>query len=466
MSTLFGMLNVGRSALTTHKLSMSVTGNNIANAATVGYVKQQVNVDPADVVRGQRGQSFGNGVTAASISRSFDSFTFNRILTEQAKTNYLTIQSNEMTAIEGAFNEASESGLRQSMSDFFSALSSLSANPNGTSERTVVLSTGESLSRRFNSLADTLNGARQGLDQKISEEVVSINQAASQIALLNRQIAAAEASGSSASNLRDQREVLARQLSESANITVAEQSNGAYTVHIAGQVLVQDDQYNTLVTQPDPANSNLQSVLIQSGSTTRDLTTLLSGGNLGGALSLRDSTIVGYQSDLDNLAFTLVNQFNTQHAAGFDQTGAAGGNFFAPLGAVANAASLISLDANVIDQPDKIAASSAAASIPGDNGNAILLYQLNEQALVSGTYTFSESALVQASLVGADSQKLEDNLAFQSKVLTELDAIKDSVSGVSTDEEATNMLKYQGAYEAAARFISAVQDMMNTLMQM
>lgn len=466
MSSMYGLLSLGRSALSTQKLNIATTGNNIANMANPAYAKQRVEVASNDIVHVGGGLYTGTGVSSKSISRSFDSFTYQRILSEQSRTSFYEAQKSEATAIEGAFNESADGGLRQAMSDFFSGVSQVSANPEGSSERTVVLSNAETLVNRFHSLAQTMNDAVSSADQKVAEDATSINEAAREIALLNRQIAAAEASGSSAGNLRDRREELTRTLATRANITVSEATNGSYTVHIADQILVQDDSYNQLVTTPDPANNNLLGVYLQMGSEQRDLTTSITGGTMGGNLRMRDVTVPGYQTELDNLAFTLVNSFNTQHQAGFDQNGVAGGDFFNPLGVAAGAASLISLSANVEGLPENFAASGTAAAVPGDNANAILLYQLNDQALVSGLYTFSESALVQSSQAGMDASGLDTNLSYQTRVLGELDALQESISGVSSDEEATNMLKFQSAYESAARFISAVQEMMDTLMRL
>ncbi|MFM7201095.1 MAG: flagellar hook-associated protein FlgK [Myxococcota bacterium] len=464
--SMYAMLNMGRTALSTQKLNLSIAGNNIANAATPGYVKQRLEVTARNPVQLRGAHTVGTGVTSTEISRSFDQFTFQRVLTEQSSTSFYGAQQAQLAALESAFNESSTGGLRTGLSDFFTAVSAVSANPEGASERNVVLGNAETVVNRFHNLATALEEARSSLDTDVQHVAGTVNEAAREIALLNTQIAAVEASGGTAGNLRDRREQLVRALAETANITVSESTTGSYSVHIADLVLVQEGEYNTLVTQPDPANSNLSNVLLDNGTVQMDLTSRLSGGSLGGMLQLRDSTLVGYQTELDNLAFTLVNDFNTQHQAGFGLDGVGGRDFFTALGTANNAAALISLDAGMVGNPDAFAASSTATGIPGDNLNAIALYELNNQALVSGTYTYTESALVQSSQVGMDRQTVDTNVEYQTRVLSELNTLQESISGVSTDEEATNLMKFQSAFESAARFISTVQEMMNTLMKL
>lgn len=467
MTTINGLLNTGRGALSAQKLALSVTGNNIANAASSTYTRQRLELSPTQVVtRGQGGQILSHGIAAGNVTRAFDNFTQGRILSEQSRSSFFSAQSSQTTAIEGMYNEAAEGGLRQSIDSYFSAVASVSASPEGTSERTVVLSNAETMAQRFHSVARSLSDARVALDNSVEESVRTVNELASELALLNQQIAMAEAGGGSAGNLRDRRESLVRQLAEEGNIAITETLSGSYTIHFADQVLVQEDRYNTLSAVPDPANGNLSDVVMNLSGASIDIGNTLTGGKLGGYLAMRDTTIVGYQTDLDNLAFDLINNVNTVHQAGFGLDGVSGRDFFTPLGTATNAAALISVDAAMVGQPDRLAASASAATLPGDNTNAVAWYQLSEQALVSGTYTFSQSASVQSSLVGADARALENSLEYQKVALSELQALKESISGVSTDEEATNMLKHQSAFEAAARFVSTVQKMMDTLLQL
>lgn len=467
MTTINGLLNTGRGALSAQKLALSVTGNNIANAASSTYTRQRLELSPSQVVtRGQGGQILSHGISAGNVTRAFDNFTQGRILSEQSRSSFFSAQSSQTTAIEGMYNEAAEGGLRQSIDSYFSSVAEVSANPEGTSERTVVLSNAETMVQRFHSVARSLSDSRVAIDDSVEESVRTVNELASELALLNQQIAMAEAGGGSAGNLRDRRESLVRQLAEEGNIAITETLSGSYTIHFADQILVQEDKFNTLSAVPDPANGNLSDVVMNLSGASLDIGNSLTGGKLGGYLAMRDTTIVGYQTDLDTLAFDMVNNVNTVHQAGFGLDGVTGRDFFTPLGAVANAASLISVDAAMVGQPDRLAASASAATLPGDNTNAVAWYQLNEQALVGGTYTFSQSAAVQSSLVGADARALENSMEYQKVALSELDALKESISGVSTDEEATNMLKHQSAFEAAARFVSTVQKMMDTLLQL
>jgi len=465
MPSISSLLNTGRNAMSTHKLAIAVTGNNIANAATPGYVRQRLDATTDISVRSARNTVLGTGVKAEAVKRSFDTFTYERIVKEDGKLGFYAAQQPELEALNAAYNEISSGGLGTSIGAFFAAINVVASNPEGAAEREVVLGAGETVARRFNELASALQSARIDLDERVQGSMDAINNAAGTIAVLNAKIATAEATGSDAGNLRSQREVLIRQIASEASTTIEETDTGSVTVRIGGRVLVQEETAYQLVGVPDPLNDGLRDVYLDDGSQLQNLTNVLTGGELGGALSLRDATIPEYQTALDELAYALATEFNVQHQAGYGLDGVTGRDFFDPPGAVAGAASSMALSASVVGDGDAFAASATPTGLPGDNQNAILLYQLSEQNLVGGATTFAQSAFLQGGQVGVDTKTAGDEVEFQTQLLNELEQVQESISGVSIDEEATNLLKYQNAYQAAGRFMTVVQEMMDTLMR-
>ncbi len=466
MASLFSSLSIGHSGLSTHQSAIAVVGNNMANAATPGYSRQTVVIGTKPMIQVAGGQYSGSGAQVDEIHRSFDRFTYERILQEKTRSGYYQAQQPDLNVLNAAYNESATGGLSQAVNDFFSSINGLVSNPEGSTERDSTLSAADSLINRFHSLASSLSASREALNERVLVSVDIINEAASQIAELNGQIASLEGGGAVASTLRDERDQLIKALSNEANINIHEEDTGSVTVFLANQVLVRGERSSSLVAEEDPLNRNYVNVVLQGNDVDRDITDKITGGALGGALSLRDTTLPGYQEELDTLAYTLAVEFNAQHQAGYGLDGVNGRDFFAPPGSVSGAAARLQLSSDVAGNPDAIAASLTPGGISGDNGNAILLYQLSEKKLVEGNATFAESAIAQASQVGNDARFVNGEVSYQRQILGELEQIEQSVSGVSIDQEATDLVKYQSAYQASARFVSTVREMLNTLMQL
>ena len=182
------------------------------------------------------------------------------------------------------------------------------------------------------------------------------------------------------------------------------------------------------------------------------------------SLASRDAHIPAYLGRLDELAFGLAQAVNTAHQAGFDLNGAPGQAFFAPPAGIAGAAASLQLDAAIDGNPALVAASGSGA--PGDNAAARTLADLRNARVIGGTATFNESWAQLVYRVGTDTQTALAEQRSRHEVVSQVARLRDQVSGVSLDEESANMLKYQRAYEANARFFSTVDSVLDTLMQL
>ena len=466
MTSLNGMLGIGERALTTHMMSISVAGNNIANAATPGYCRQTLGLRPVLGGESTQGIVFGQGVNAGALSRAFDGFTYSNILKEQSWSGYYGTQSVELQGLNAIVNEGSTGGLNEAIGSFFSCFAALGSSPDSSAEREVTLDKGAALVSRFNMLSDEFKRSRLSLDGRVGEAVDNINNLVKEIAGLNLKITSAESGDNIAGNLRDQRDVLLQELADEVDITLHEDENGMVSVSIADRELIQGGVFHELVARADSENEELLAVGIKSGNVTHDITRRISGGSLGGALTMRDSTVVEYQDDLDALTFSLITTFNAQHRAGYGLDGTGGRDFFAPVTGISGAAGSLALSSDVEGNVEAIAASATADGVPGDGDNAILLYQLSEQKLLEGGRTFSGGAIALAGRIGSDTQFVESEIELHEQFMLGLQEIQQSVSGVSIDEESANLLMYQTAYEAAARYMGVIQELMDTLLRL
>lgn len=463
INTFFG-LEIGRKALQAQQRALEVTAHNIANANTEGYTRQQPvfsTTTPYSLPAFNRpliaGQ-VGTGVYIQEIRRLRDSFIDAQFRKETTATGYWEVKEDVLNKLEAIINEPSDVGLRSVWDQFWQALQDLSLQPESMAVRSLVRERGIALADTFNHLDRQLSDLAQDLDSSVRVKIEEINNLAAQIAELNGQIVKIEVSGDKANDLRDKRDLLIDQLARLVNIEVVEppDQHGAVVISVGGRVLVMNQQAYALKALDNTGNfgyadvvwaDNLQPVF-------------LSGGSLKALLEMRDGEINGpggFRALLDKLAASLISAFNTIHAAGFGLDGSTGNNFFTGTGA-----GDIALDPTILASLDKIAAASEAAGLPGDGSNALRLAQLKHQAVI-GSDTFDDYLRGFTAQLGVKSQGAKRMVTNQELLLAELTNRRQSVSGVSLDEEMTNMIRFQHAYNAAARLITAIDEMLDTL---
>ena len=293
--------------------------------------------------------------------------------------------------------------------------------------------------------------------------MAEINALAAQIAEVNLAYGAV-APGQQSLHLKDQLTALVHQLSELVDVDVLERPSGAVDITFGqGRALVVGQFTYALEAVPGPPNS-LSAIMAGD----RDVTAEITGGRLSGALAARDTFIPDYMTRLDELAYEVVQQVNTAHNAGFDLLGAAGGDFFsfsqAPVG-TAGAARAMRVDAAVAADGRLIAA--AGVALAGDNATARAIAQLRDARVLDGnTATMLEGWSQLAYRVGRDVRTAEDARDSRHEIVRQVEALRDQVSGVSLDEEAAKMLKFQRAYEANAKFFTVIDETLMTLLSL
>ena len=461
MSNIYGLLNIGSSALLTQQKAIDITGNNIANVNTPGFSRQRLNIKQNSPVRID-GQTMSTGVTAdISIQRFYDKFLGAQLIGENETLGRWEAQKQALEKVELMFDDSGGNGLSNAMSEFFNSWQDLSNNPSGVAERSSLVSAGQYLAATFNQVYNNLSKLQGDIDTHVSNIVGDVNEMTDRIAELNRKVTQVEVTGHNANDFRDERDQLVFEMSKLIDIQSFEDGDGNINVMVGNGKPLVDGATTWDLTTAD--NGGVQDVFwnASDGSTTVNITSQLSGGELKGWIDTRDGLITGYLVQLDTLADTVRTSVNGLHALGFDLNGVAGGQFFTGTGAVN-----IAVNSTIVADTDLIAAAGAGEGLPGGNSTAIAIANLQSAATMAGSSTFDEYYSSLVGRVGADVQAADFNQVHQATMVQNLEQYRQEVSGVSLDEEMVNLIQFQQAYNAAAKLITTADDMMDTLMGM
>jgi flagellar hook-associated protein 1 len=452
MGSLSGSMSIALSALLNNQEALDVTSNNIANQNTQGYTRQRVNFSESATV--QLGSlQFGTGAQIDNIQSVRDQVLDFRINSETQTQSALDSFLTPMQQVQSSFNEAAGTGLQSSISGFFSSLSQLSTNPSSVPLRQSVLTAGQNLAGSFNTAANNLNTLRASTDQQIPTIVQQVNTLAQSVAQLNIRISQSQAEGQNTGALEDQRQQVIQQMSQLINISMIQNNDGSIGISTAlGAALVVGGQEFNLQVAAN-ASTGQNAILSSTG---KDLTANIDGGQLGGLLRVRDQGIPALTGQLDTLANSIATAVNNTQTAGFDLNSAAGQNFFTIPATVAGAAQSIQVN---LSDPSQVAASLNGSS--GDNSNVLAMSQLQNQNIVAGDTPLNFYSNTVAQL-GSSIQQATAQSNAQDLVVQQLQTQRNSVSGVSLDEEATNLIQFQRAYQAAARVVNVVDELTQT----
>src|SRR5208337_1131004 len=453
MSSLNASLASALSGLSADQGAIATTTNNVANVNTPGYSRQVpvlVSSDPVELDP----LTIGTGVTLQSIESIRDPLLEAQIQQQsQGQGQYSTLAS-ALQQTQVSFT-SSTGDIGTEISNFFDSVNQLSTNPSDLSLRQAVLTAAGNLATSFNNTANTLTQQQTSLDLNLVQTVGQINQLSGQIAQLNNQISNLTNLGESAGSFIDQRQQAIDQLSSLVNVSVIPSDNSLTLTTGNGSPLVVGQQAFQLQTQVEP--SGLHDITSQGN----DITSQITSGQLGGTLQARDQHIAALKGQLDTLAAGLATAVNTVQANGFDLNGVAGTNLFNPPPAgVTGAAASLSV---AITNPSLIAASSDGTA--GSNGNAQALYALSGQGIIAGQSPADYYSGVVFN-VGNDASNASAEQSASALVLQQLNDQRSSVSGVSLDEEAANLVQYQNAYNASAQVITTINDLLYTTINM
>jgi flagellar hook-associated protein 1 FlgK len=451
MGGLTTSLLTGLQALETSQAALDATSNNIANANTAGYTREVAETsENAESL--SAGTVTGGGVTLEGLQSVRDELLNMQVQQQTSLQSGASTESSLLTQLQTVFTTNGED-LATTLSSFSSSLAQLSANPGVAAVQQAVVTSGQDLAQSFNTIANALTSTQTAADQQVTSTVSQINTLSAQIAQLNTQLTPTVVASQNGGTIEDQRDQLVQQLSQLTGITVSQSSDGEVITTGNGSPLVMGGQSYNL--QTTTGMNGFQQVLDSSGN---NITSSIQGGQLGGAIQIRDQVVPGYLNSINTLATQFGDAFNAAQEEGYDSSGNAGQAFFTVPST--NAAAGISV---AITSGSQVAASSDGSS--GSNGNVANLSAALTNALPSGeSATNAYSSLVYQ--VGSDTSNASDQSSAISQSLLQLTDQQSSVSGVSIDEETTNLIRYQTAYEAAARIVSTIQALSTVTLDM
>jgi flagellar hook-associated protein 1 len=446
--SLTSSLNTAVTSIGAFTAAIQTTSNNISNASTPGYSRQTVVLQtaPASGTSAQGVVLQGYlSVRSELIQRQMQSQT-------QARSS-ADAQASSLQQIQPAFTTSAQD-IGTQMSALFSSISSLSTNPSSASLRQAVLSAGQKLATSFNITSASLTSQQSGVNTQVASDVSQINLLTQQIAALNPQLTALHASGQDGGTVQDQQDQLVLSLSKLTDVAVTKTADGDTLTTAGGTPLVVGAQSFAIQTT-NVAGS--QHVVDSNG---KDITSALTGGDLGGSIQTRDQVLGGLLNNLNSLASQFGTAMNQAQSTGFDQNGNTGQNFFNVSTTPTGAAASISM---AITDPALIAASSDGSS--GSNGNLVSLSAIQTTKLPGGqTPSDTYASLVYS--VGNLTASANAESSATTASLLQLTNQNSAVSGVSINEESVNLINFQQAYAAAARVVTTIQTLFQITLSM
>jgi flagellar hook-associated protein 1 FlgK len=458
-------------SLQTQMTGVEVAGQNLANINTTGYSRQRVQIATSTDLSTGLGQQ-GTGATAVAIQQVVSSLLNNQIQGQQSVSSYWSAQQSTLQSAQTDLNEfldgtgstdstsassdsTSSSGLSGQLSGLFSAFSSLATSPTSLTARQAVVNQAQNLASTFNQISSQLTQMQSSLNASVGTDVSSANEQLSNIAGLNQQITFAEFGDGNANDLLDEREQALENLSQLTDITTSTETSGAVDVSIGGQTLVSGGQVLDTLQTYDAGSGNL---LVQTASGT-NLT--LAGGSIQGTIDARDGTLATLQNNVSTLASNLITQVNTVHGGGYSLTGSTGADFFS-----GTDAATITVNAALVNNPSLVQASGDATAT-GDNSVALSLAQLDDTTQSGlNDESFSDYYSQSVADLGNALSTANTQVTDQTSVSTMLATQRSSISGVSVDEEMTNLMGFQRAYEASAQLVTTINTLMGDTLAM
>jgi flagellar hook-associated protein 1 FlgK len=447
------IFQIAKRGLFANQKGLDVTGQNVANANTEGYSRQRVNLSPEAFRKGNL--QVGLGVKIEDIERLRSDQLDRQIRSKESEIGYLDQRKQILAQLENIFATDTDGDLDIKVNELFDSFSRLTSNPEDESLRSNVIRSSQNLAETFNRLDRNLNQVKERIGDTTETLVTKVNQLLKEIASLDRDITSGEGEGQSSNNKAlDLRTRKLNELSELVDTSITIDENKSATVSVGGLVLVQNGQARTLDAEINPS-LDINRIRIEGSKVLNNI-----GGRLGATIESFTEDVGAYSDRLDNLAKTIVEEVNNIHSSGYTLNNTTGIDLF---DAGNTTAESISVNSQVSSDPDNVAASSQPNE-PGNAEKALALADLRNDDTVFSGQTFSEFAVNIATSIGSELNAAASQLETTSSAQTLLENQQESVAGVNIDEELTNLIQYQNAYQASARVLSTARQMFDSLL--
>lgn len=453
----FRGIEIGKSAVSAHQLALEVVAQNVANANAPGYSRQVAKLKPLDAQASPWGtvEKFsGRGVDVERVIRLRDAFLDKQIRQETSAFGEASAKLNNLNQIQVVMDELSDTGIRARLDEFWDSLHELSLYPESLSVRGALVQRALALCEAFKHTVNWLGQLQQNVSEEIEASVSRINDIGRQIKELNEQIVRAKARSETPNTLEDKRDSLIDEMAELVPVDVTTLPEGATIVKVAGVPLVETDFVRELsFSKAGPGGFPI----VTWGIEENPLQPV--AGRLKGLLEVRDQAITSYIENLNELARSIVAEVNAVHREGFALDGTTTG---LDLFTIGTGAAEMGVVQDIVQNPSLLAASRNGT--PGDGSNAIRMAALKQDKLMAGgSATWDDFIRSVTARLGIETQEAKRVCDNQELLVKDLENRRQSVSGVSIDEEATEMIKLQHAYAAAARLITTCDELLDVL---
>ena len=456
MAGLFQGLEIGRRALMAHQVRLQTIGHNIANVDTPGYSRQRVSMSGAWPEQSPHGP-LGAGVSVNDVRSIKDLFLGTQYREARKALGNWTYKDKALQQIESLFNEPQDNSLNDMLNEFWNSWSGLSTNSDSPSNRNAVLATANQLVHSFHQLANSVNELRTATDRDLSSLTAEVNRLTSEIGQLNHHIKSAELGDARANDLRDRRDQLTDELASIIDVNVIEKDNGATLVAMGSMILVDGSSTIKIDANAEVKNGEITHKLVWAGT---EVQLSNKDGQLAGLIETRDKIIPGYLEKLNELARTIVEQVNAIHEGGYGLDGTTGVSFFDPS---FTDASSIRINEEIMGDINRIAASQ---SIDGDNIISLAISELrNAEVTARGSMTINDFYTTMVGSLGVETRAAASFASNFDLLSIQIDNQRQSVQGVSLDEEMANLIRSQHAYDAAARVITVMDEALDVVIR-
>lgn len=500
MSGLFGTLNTSTKGLTVNQAALQTTSHNISNANTEGYSRQRVNMEASSPYTLAGVGQLGTGVNISSVVRVVDSYVNSQLRNETSHLERYQQKSEILGQLEAIFNEPSETGLSNSLNELFSSWDYLGSNPELTTAKTLVAQNAETLTDTLHHMSNQIESLYNGTISDIEKNVLDFNSKLEQLDALNKQIFNVSVKGQTPNDLLDKQEKLLGELAGISDISISTDEYHRATVSVDGQEILgtnslqklsvvtgHDDEGNTIISKNGSTSETISSggdyfpgqliIVDESDAGTVYFPIEINSGSIRGAQESLEK-IDQSRQELNDLAFTLATAVNVVHSNNGE------GTAFFDLGADGNYAANLKVNEEILKDPTKINAGAGLTdSLSGDGSraqaigeirNTLLTFPADPDAIEydpesmsiknqTGGSTIANEYNGMVTQVGITKQQADNMTANQEDLVFLLQARRESVSGVSINEEVTDIIKYQSAFQANSRIITVVSEMLDTL---
>ncbi|MFO1476608.1 MAG: flagellar hook-associated protein FlgK [Verrucomicrobiota bacterium] len=474
MLGLFGTLNLGARSLQAQQTGVEVAGQNLANINNTAYARQRIQLQTSLTIPTAIGPQ-GTGAQVVSIEQIRNTLLDGQIQAENSVGGYWNAQQswlqNAQTELGQFLNQSSSSvdntanagssstaqGISDQLNGLFNAFKSLATDPSSLTARQALVNQAQTLASGLNQTVQRIDSLTNTLNNGIYNDAASANQLLAHIADLNDQIARSElATGGTANDLRDLREADLEDLAKIVSFDTSTATDGSVNISINGNPLVTGKNVvDTILVYP----SGTGNVSVETATTNQPLT--MTGGSIQGALDTRENVLDYLTLGLNNLASAVITQVNSIYSTGYDLNGNTGGTLF-----TGTDARTIGVNNTVVTDPRAIQAAGVAGA-PGDNSVALALGQLSTQTVASlYNQSFSSYYAQQIQNFGTKLSDANGQVANYDAVNSMLLKQRDSVSGVSLEEEMTSLIMFQKAYQASSKIITTVDQMLSILVNL